>query len=281
MTKANITFIGGGNMARSLIGGLVQKGFEPGAIRVSEPLESARATLASDFGVAVFSDNSAACAGSDLVVLAVKPQVMAAVAGELAGALCHRPVVVSIAAGIPVAALQGWLGGDMPIIRCMPNTPALVHQGASGLFASPQVNAGQKTLAEQLFRAVGLVTWLDRESDIDAVTALSGSGPAYFFLLMEAMQSAAETLGLSSDTARQLTLQTALGAATMAAEGNVEAAELRRRVTSPGGTTERAIDAFMAGNLPGLVADAMTAARDRARDMASDFSTTATAKGDQ
>jgi pyrroline-5-carboxylate reductase len=153
----------------------------------------------------------------------------------------------------------------------MPNTPAQVHQGASGLFASAQVSAGQKSLAEQLFGAVGVVSWLDREVDLDAVTALSGSGPAYFFLLIEAMESAGVALGLSPDTARRLTLQTALGAATMALQSDVDAAELRRRVTSPAGTTERAIDTFLAGDLPRLVADAMAAAAARAAEMATEF----------
>ncbi|MFA5494102.1 MAG: pyrroline-5-carboxylate reductase [Porticoccaceae bacterium] len=266
-----ITFIGGGNMARSLIGGLVQKGFPAASIRVSEPVAEARQALAADFGISVHGDNGAAAAGADLVVLAVKPQVMKEVASSLAPALGHRPVVVSIAAGIPVSALQTWLGADIPIIRCMPNTPALVHQGASGLFASAQVSAGQKSLAEQLFGAVGVVSWLDREVDLDAVTALSGSGPAYFFLLIEAMESAGVALGLSPDTARRLTLQTALGAATMALQSDVDAAELRRRVTSPAGTTERAIDTFLAGDLPRLVADAMAAAAARAAEMATEF----------
>lgn len=274
MSTATITFIGGGNMARSLIGGLVQKGFAPSAIRVSEPLAAGRDALAADFGVNVFSDNGEACAGADLVVLAVKPQVMPAVASALAPSLGHRPLVVSIAAGIPVAALQQWLGQQIPIIRCMPNTPALVHLGASGLYASPLVNDEQKALAEQLFNAVGIAVWLQAEIEIDAVTALSGSGPAYFFLLMEAMQSAGEALGLSPATARQLTLQTALGAATMAAQSDVGPDELRRRVTSPAGTTEKAIEAFMAGELPALVARAMTAADTRAREMAREFSPT-------
>ena len=277
MSTATITFIGGGNMARSLIGGLVQKGFSPAAIRVSEPVPEARDTLAADFGVAVFSDNTAACAGADLVVLAVKPQVMQTVAAALAPALVHSPVVVSIAAGIPVTALQHWLGATTPVIRCMPNTPALVHLGASGLFASAQVSDEQKALAEQLFSAVGLVVWLSAESEIDAVTALSGSGPAYFFLLMEAMQSAGEALGLSAETARQLTLQTALGAATMAAGSDVGPDELRRRVTSPAGTTEKAINTFLAGDLPALVDKAVRAASDRAREMADEFSPSASA----
>jgi pyrroline-5-carboxylate reductase len=271
LNTATLAFIGGGNMARSLIGGLVERGFPAAAIRVSEPLDAAREALAADFAVAVFSDNGAACAGADLVVLAVKPQVMKTVARDLAAALGHRPLVVSIAAGIPVDALQSWLGAAVPIVRCMPNTPALVHQGASGLYPSPLVSEAQRALAEQLFSAVGIVAWLDREADIDAVTALSGSGPAYFFLLMEAMQQAGEALGLTPDTARRLTLQTALGAATMAAGSDVEAAELRRRVTSPAGTTERAINTFLAGDLPRLVADAMAAAETRAREMAAEF----------
>lgn len=266
-----IAFIGGGNMARSLIGGLVQKGFPAASMRVSEPVAEARQALAADFGISVHSDNHAAAAGADLVVLAVKPQLMKEVAGSLAPALGHCPVVISIAAGIPVSALQAWLGAAVPVIRCMPNTPALVHQGASGLFASTQVSAGQKSLAAQLFSTVGVVAWLDQEADIDAVTALSGSGPAYFFLLMEAMESAGVDLGLSPETARRLTLQTALGAATMALQSEVGVAELRRRVTSPAGTTERAIDTLLAGDLPRLVADAMAAAATRAREMATEF----------
>jgi len=271
LNTATIAFIGGGNMASSLIGGLVEQGYAPASIRVSEPLEEARQRLKDSFGVVTFADNGAACAAADVVVLAVKPQVMKQVATALAPHLSHRPVVVSIAAGIPVQALQDWLGAEMPIVRCMPNTPALVHMGATGLYASPRVTSAQKSLSSDLFAAVGEIAWLEQEADIDAVTALSGSGPAYFFLLIEAMEKAGIAQGLSPETARLLTLQTALGAATMAAQSDVDAAELRRRVTSPAGTTERAINTFLAGDLPRLVADAMAAAQIRAREMASEF----------
>lgn len=267
-----ITFIGGGNMATSIIGGLVSKGVAATDIRVSEPSAEARQRLSDTFGVVTHADNATACADADAVVLAVKPQIMKAVALDLAPALSHRPLVVSIAAGIPVAALQQWLGNAMPLVRCMPNTPALVHQGASGLYASPAVDTGQRELAGALFAAVGDIAWVDNEDKIDAVTAVSGSGPAYFFLFMETMQQAALELGLSADSARRLTLQTALGAATMAIDSDVDVAELRRRVTSPGGTTARAIDAFEQGNLQSLVTTAMTAARDRAQEMAREFS---------
>lgn len=271
MKTATIAFIGGGNMATSIIGGLVDRGFLPTTLRVSEPLAEARQRLADRFGVSTFSDNSAACAGADVVVLAVKPQVMKTVATALAPELGHKPVVISIAAGIPVAALQSWLGADIPIVRCMPNTPALVHLGASALYATALVKEEQKALSSELFSAVGQIAWLERETDIDAVTALSGSGPAYFFLLIEAMEKAGIEQGLSPETARLLTLQTALGAATMAAQSDVDAAELRRRVTSPAGTTERAVNTFLAGGLPRLVTEAMAAAQTRAREMASEF----------
>lgn len=258
-------------MASSIIGGLVANGFPPANISVSDPIAENRERLAGDFGIATAADNNAICAAADLIVLAVKPQVMKGVAQGISGALDHRPVVVSIAAGIPLAALESWLGTDKVLVRTMPNTPALVHRGATGMFANDNVSNVQKTAVEQLFSAVGISVWLDSEDDLDAVTALSGSGPAYFFFLMEAMQKEAIALGLNASTARRLTVQTALGAATMAAESDVDSAELRRRVTSPGGTTEQAILRFSEGGLPGLVTAAMTAARDRAREMAEEF----------
>ncbi|MAT52496.1 MAG: pyrroline-5-carboxylate reductase [Porticoccaceae bacterium] len=272
MKNATIAFIGGGNMATSLIGGIVEKGFPAASVRVSEPVAEAREQLTARFGVAVTDDNHSACMNADVVVLAVKPQIMKPVACDLSDALGHKPVVVSIAAGIPVAALETWLGKGTPLVRAMPNTPALVHTGATGLFASPAVNGAQKSLVESLFSAIGSALWLDSEADIDAVTAVSGSGPAYFFLLMETMEKAGVDLGLTPEAARTLTLQTALGAARMAMDSDVDAAELRRRVSSPAGTTEKAINTFIDGDLPGLVARAMTAARDRAREMAAEFS---------
>jgi len=267
-----IAFIGGGNMATSLIGGLIDKGFSPAALRASDPLDEGRERLTKDFGIITSADNASICRDADVVVLAVKPQVLKGVAQGIAQSLAQGSVVISIAAGIPVSALEAWLGTDRAIVRAMPNTPALVHQGASGLFANRNVNNEQRALVERVFDAVGIFSWHDNEADIDAVTALSGSGPAYFFLLMEAMEKAGIALGLNPASARALTLQTALGAATMAATSDVDSAELRRRVTSPGGTTEQAIETFMAAGLPRLVEDAMAAASNRAREMADEFS---------
>lgn len=271
-TKPNIAFIGGGNMASSIIGGLVHQGYSAQYISVSDPIAASRDKLAAEFGIGVTEENAQACKNADVIVLAVKPQVLKDVAATVAPAIHGESVVVSIAAGIPVTALENWLGKDTAIVRCMPNTPALVHRGASGLFANPRVNDKQKQQVEALFSAVGSASWLDREQDIDAVTALSGSGPAYFFLLMEAMENAGVELGLDRAAARSLTLQTALGAATMAASSDVDAAELRRRVTSPGGTTEQAIKRFTDGGFSSLVTEAMSAACTRAAEMAEEFS---------
>lgn len=270
--QPNIAFIGGGNMASSIIGGLVHQGYPPQNICASDPVAASRDKLASTFGINVAAENPEACAKADIIVLAVKPQILKDVATTVAPALQGHPVVVSIAAGIPVSALESWLGNNTAIVRCMPNTPALVHKGASGLFANPRVSGEQKQQVEALFSAVGSVSWLAQETHIDAVTALSGSGPAYFFLLMEAMENVGVELGLDRNAARALTLQTALGAATMANSSDVDAAELRRRVTSPGGTTEQAVKHFNDGGFSSLVEEAMTAACKRAAEMAEEFS---------
>lgn len=270
MNDPRIAFIGGGNMAASLIGGLRAQGIAADAIRVSDPGEAQRTQLAAEHGVATFADNAEALAGAEVVVLAVKPQVMQAVCRDLAGALQPGQLVVSIAAGISCASLQNWLGSETPraIVRCMPNTPALLRQGVSGLYANAQVSEPQKQQAERLLSAVGLALWLDEEQLIDAVTAVSGSGPAYFFLLIEAMTAAGERLGLPRETAAALTMQTALGASRMACESDVDAAELRRRVTSPNGTTEAAIKAFQAGGFEALVQQALDAAAHRSAELA-------------
>ncbi len=270
MSTPRIAFIGGGNMAASLIGGLRAQGLPASAICASDPGTDRRTELHEAHGIDTFADNAQAVAGADVVVLAVKPQVMQTVCRDLAPHLQANQLIVSIAAGITCASLQQWLGADTPraIVRCMPNTPALLRQGVSGLFANAAVSDEQKRQAEQLLSAVGLALWLDREELIDAVTAVSGSGPAYFFLLIEAMTAAGEQLGLPRETAAELTLQTALGAARMACESDVEAAELRRRVTSPNGTTEAAIKAFQAGGLEALVQQAMDAAARRSAELA-------------
>lgn len=269
MNTPRITFIGGGNMAASLIGGLRAQGTPAEAICASDPGEEQRARLSADHGIRTLSANAEALAGADVVVLAVKPQIMRTVCEDLASQLQPHQLIVSIAAGISCASLQKWLGPQpRAIVRCMPNTPALLRQGASGLYANEQVNEAQKAAAEQLLSAVGLALWLDDEQLIDAVTAVSGSGPAYFFLLIEAMISAGEHLGLPRETASRLTLQTALGAARMACESPVDAAELRRRVTSPNGTTEAAIKAFQAGGFEALVQQALDAAAQRSTELA-------------
>ena len=270
MSIPRIAFIGGGNMAASLIGGLRAQGLPASAICASDPGADRRTELHDAHGIDTFADNAQAVAGADVVVLAVKPQVMQTVCRDLAPHLQASQLIVSIAAGITCASLQQWLGADTPraIVRCMPNTPALLRQGVSGLFANAAVSDEQKRQAEQLLSAVGLALWLDREELIDAVTAVSGRGPAYFFLLIEAMTAAGEQLGLPRDTAAELTLHTALGAARMACESDVEAAELRRRVTSPNGTTEAAIKAFQAGGLEALVQQAMDAAARRSAELA-------------
>ena len=269
MTTATLAFIGAGNMAGSIIGGLIDNGYDPEHIIASDPGLETLQSLQTQFGIKIAENNSDAVRDANVVILAVKPQVMKPVVTELAPALQHaKPMLVSIAAGITIDSLDDWSGGQLPIIRCMPNTPALLGCGASGLYANPQVSEAQKALAETVMNAVGISRWLDTESAIDAVTALSGSGPAYFFLLMESMINAGKQLGLPPETATALTLQTALGAARMAAKGDVEAAELRRRVTSPGGTTEQAINTFEQGEFRALVQSALDAAERRSRELA-------------
>ena len=271
MTFPFLSFIGGGNMARSLVGGLIADHWPVDRIHVTDPSADALTRLAA-LGVGTGSDNTAAVAAADVVVLAVKPQTMAAVARELAGPVqARRPLVISIAAGIRTAALGRWLGGDVALVRCMPNTPALVQGGATALFANTQVTAAQRDVAETVLRTVGLTLWLDDEEQMDAVTALSGSGPAYFFLVIEALQAAGERLGLPPDSARLLTLQTAFGAAKMALGSDADAATLRRHVTSPGGTTERALQTLETGGIRDLLGQAVEAARDRSRELADEL----------
>ncbi len=272
MTTPRIAFIGAGNMAASLIGGLRAQGIDASAIKASDRGAEQRAKIAAEHGIELFADNAQAAAGADIIVLAVKPQVMKAVCQDLAPHLSEGQLLVSIAAGISCASLESWLSSrpqaTPAIVRCMPNTPALLRQGVSGLYANNHVSATQRQQAEQLLSAVGLVLWLDKEELIDAVTAVSGSGPAYFFLLMEAMTAAGEKLGLPRDTAAQLTLHTALGAARMAVASDVDASELRRRVTSPAGTTEAAINTFQAGGFEALVEKALNAAASRSAELA-------------
>jgi pyrroline-5-carboxylate reductase len=265
----SLAFIGGGNMARSLIGGLLAAGRPAASIRVAEPVDVLRDALAADFGVAVFATAPEAADGAGTWVLAVKPQVMADVCAALAPlAAAQAPLVVSIAAGIPTGRIEGWLGGNVAVVRTMPNTPALLGAGATGLFATAKVDAARRAIAESLMRAAGLTAWIADEALMDAVTAVSGSGPAYVFLLAEAMQAAGEAEGLPAETARALATQTLLGAARMLAESGEPAATLRQRVTSPKGTTQAALDAFEAGGFRDLVRAAIGAATRRGRELA-------------
>ena len=268
MTESTIAFIGGGNMARSLIGGLVARGMPASAIRVAEPVVEVRDALARDFGISPFIDGHAATVDATTWVLAAKPQVLRTVCEHLAmTAQRQQPLVISIAAGITTAQLERWLGGDTGVVRAMPNTPALLGAGVTGLFANAHVDAAGRRSAETLLATAGATVWLDDEAMMDAVTAVSGSGPAYVFLLAEAMIAAAISEGLPADAARSLALQTILGAARMLTEDDAEPAELRRRVTSPDGTTQAAIESFEAGGLRGLVATAIHAARERGREL--------------
>ena len=266
----NIVFIGAGNMAGAIIGGLLQQDYQAEQITACAPSMNNLTPLQQQFGILTSHDNSRA-AKADVIVLSVKPQMLKQVALELEPHLAHKPLIISVAAGITSSSLEQWLGQDQAIVRSMPNTPSLVGVGASGLFANSNCSAQHKLWAEQISAAVGIVQWLDDENLIDAVIAVSGSGPAYFFLAMEAMIEEGVKQGLSPETAQQLTLQTALGAATLAQQSEVDVAELRRRVTSPGGTTEQAINYFESNGLRQLFAQAMQACSNRAREMAKMF----------
>lgn len=267
-SKSTIAFIGGGNMARSLIGGLLARGTAAADIRVSEPVDALRDALTRDFGVTVGADNTEAAAPAGLWLLAVKPQVMRAVCEALAPvAQAQRPLVVSIAAGITAAQMQRWLGGGVAVVRAMPNTPALLGAGITGLFASSEVDANGRERAANLLASAGKTAWIESEAQMDAVTAVSGSGPAYIFLLAEAMEAAALSEGLPAEAARALVLETVLGAARMLTESGEDPAELRRRVTSPGGTTQAAIETFEASGFRELVAAAIRNATERGRQL--------------
>lgn len=272
MNKQQIGFIGGGNMASSLIGGLVSNGYPAENITVSDLDADKLAYLSDIFGINSTQDSNQLVLQSDILVLAVKPQHMQSVADIIKISVQKKkPVVVSIAAGIRINALQRWLGGELPVVRCMPNTPALVKAGATGLFANEEVKEEQKDQVESLLRAVGVTVWLAEEGDLDSVTALSGSGPAYFFMVMEALEAAAIEAGLDQKTAQLLTQETALGAAKMALESSESAAVLRQRVTSPGGTTERAIGVMEERGLQGIFREALLAAKERSAELSDEL----------
>lgn len=263
-----IGFIGAGNMASSLIRGLLNSGVAPGQIVAADPVAEQLAPLAGE-GVGTTTNNTEVVDDCAVIVLAVKPQVL----GEIVRALPLRTeqLVVCIAAGVPLASLERWSSPNQPIVRCMPNTPALLGAGVTALFANAQASPEQQERAEQILGAAGKTLWVHKESQLDAVTAVSGSGPAYFFYLMEAMIEAGQQLGLDVETAATLTIETAFGAARMAREAAVAPAELRRQVTSPGGTTERAISILDAGDARGMICSALTGAAQRSEELAREF----------
>lgn len=258
-------------MATALIGGLIRKGIAPSHLHVADPDAGTLARLSRDFRISTCTDNQEAVRGTEAVVIAVKPQQIRAVCQALAPALHARPLVISVAAGIPHAALSRWLGSAVPVVRTMPNRPALNGFGATGLYAPPSVGAEHRALAESILAAVSATVWVDHESQMDTVTALSGSGPAYFFLLMEALESAARERGLPGDVAHQLTLATAYGAARMARDSSEPLQVLRDQVTSKGGTTAAALAVLEEAGLRAIVAHAVAAADRRSAEMAAEF----------
>lgn len=270
MTTQTIAFIGAGNMAAALISGLIQDGYPADKIIACDPDRKRIDFISECCSVQTSDDNSATVAVADVVVLAVKPQILPQVTRELANAIKQRmPLVISIAAGIQTSHLGNWFGADVAVIRTMPNTPAMLQVGTTGLYANSHANEEQRNIAESIMRAVGITVWVKEETMMDTITAISGSGPAYFFLFMEEMIAAAEKLGIDQNTAKLLTLHTALGAARMAIENPDSPASLREKVTSPGGTTAAALDVFADKGLNGIIEEALRAARDRSIELSS------------
>jgi pyrroline-5-carboxylate reductase len=272
MNIRKLAFIGGGNMASALIGGLIGRGLDPRHLTVADPNTQQLERLAARFHVGTATDNAAAVRGAEVVVLAVKPQQMRAVATGLAPHLDdERPLLISVAAGIPHAALARWVGPRIPVVRTMPNRPALNGFGATGMYAPAGVGAAHRALAQSIMDAVSATVWVEHESQMDTVTALSGSGPAYFFLFMEALEAAAHERGLPADVAHRLTLETAFGAAQMARQSGDTLAALREQVTSKGGTTAAALDVLDAAGLHAIVAHAVAAADRRSAELGAEY----------
>jgi pyrroline-5-carboxylate reductase len=276
MINKKIGFIGSGNMAYSLIGGLISTGVQGNNIWVSDPDNEKTLQLKTQFSINIGTSNSNLVQQVDIVILAVKPQQMATVCTEIsADVISKKTLIISIAAGILNHHIEDWLTPSdktkLSVVRCMPNTPALVQSGATALYANDQVSNDQKTLAESILRSTGLTLWLDDESDMDSVTALSGSGPAYLFLVMEALEKAGIEMGLSKETAHLLAIQTAFGASKMALESDESPEILRKKVTSPGGTTEKAIGILQDGDLEGLFSKALKGAKERSVELSHTF----------
>ncbi|OCA09077.1 pyrroline-5-carboxylate reductase [Acinetobacter pittii] len=270
--NSNICFIGGGNMAQALIGGIISRGLPPTRITVSDPVEQIRQLL-QEKEVHVTQDNVAAIKNADVVVLAVKPQVLATVLRPLKGLLSDK-LVISIIAGAEIQTISNLIDSNR-IVRVMPNTPALVQTGAHGIYANDVVGTSDRELTSQILAATGLTIWVNSEAQIDAVTAVSGSGPAYFFYLMESMIRAGKNLGLDEKVATALTLQTALGAAQMAITSSNTPSELRKNVTSPNGTTQAALEVFDRAQISQNIQSALAAAQKRSQELAQELSDSA------
>ena len=269
--KTVIGFIGAGNMAYALIKGLLNNGFDANQINISDPNEELLLNRESELKVTTYSDNASLLSNSDIIFFAVKPQVLSSVCLELKGVVKSKHLFVSIVAGIRSSDINRWLGGNFALIRTMPNTPALFQSGVTGLFANEVVDNEQKSLVESILSSVGECFWVNEEKLIDAITAISGSGPAYFFLLMESMKQAGMALGLDEETANSLSIQTAYGASLMANKTGKDSRTLRTEVTSPNGTTQSAIESFQDQNFEGIVANATRAAYDRARELSNEL----------
>tara|TARA_B110000967_G_scaffold200079_1_gene235348 strand:+ start:3871 stop:4701 length:831 start_codon:yes stop_codon:yes gene_type:complete len=269
--KTIIGFIGAGNMAYALIKGLINNGFNTENINVSDSNELLLIERKSELNVSTFSSNESLLLNSDVVVFAVKPQILSLVCLQLKDKIRPNHLFVSIVAGIKGNDINRWLGGDFALVRTMPNTPALFQSGVTGLFANQHVSNAQRDLVTSILASVGECFWVDNEKLIDAITAISGSGPAYFFLLMQSMTQAAIALGLDEKTANSLSIQTSLGASLMATQSGKDPKTLRAEVTSPNGTTQSAIESFQDQNFEGIVATASRAAYDRAGELSKDF----------
>lgn len=269
--KTVIGFIGAGNMAYALIKGLLSNGFDAKNINVSDSNEELLINRQSELKITTYSDNNSLLDNSDIVVFAVKPQVLSIVCLQLKNKVKPNHLFVSIVAGIRGNDINRWLGGNFALVRTMPNTPALFQSGVTGLFANDLVSNQQKELVTSILSYVGECFWVDDEKLIDAITAISGSGPAYFFLLMQSITQAATALGLDEKTANSLSIQTSLGASLMATKSGKDSKTLRKEVTSPNGTTQAAIESFQDQNFEGIVAAATRAAYDRARELSNDL----------
>ena len=270
MSNMKITFLGSGNIARAIIRGLIANGTPATDITAADPMQSAR-DEAEKLGINVTTDNRAATRHADVVIIAVKPNVIKKIAKEIASSIGQK-LLISVAAGIPSQLLRGSLGLEAHIIRCMPNTPAQIQSGITGLFATTVISKTEKKIAEKILGAVGKYIWVNNETDLHAVTAVSGSGPAYFFYIIEALQKAATQVGLDENLARMLVIETAIGAAKMTLTETTKTAEqLRREVTSPGGTTAAAISILEQGDLAGLLSQAVESANARSIELARDI----------